>query len=117
MRQPQVAVQPSSVVSRYLPDVAVVLMVWGLLLAFRWPLVTSDQTARLYFGRGDLTDQFFAFRSFIAAELWAGHLPLWNPFIYAGHPALADIQSALFYPLTLLSTLLAGRDGLPFYAL
>ena len=104
-------------VRRLLPDAAAVLMVWGLILAFLWPLVTPDQSVRQYFGRGDLTDQFFAFRSFIAAELWAGHLPLWNPFIYAGHPALADIQSAVFYPLTLICTLLAGRGGLPFYAL
>jgi hypothetical protein len=117
MRHSQGASRASSVMRRYLPDAAAVLMVWGLLLVFRWPLVTFDQSARLYFGRGDLTDQFFAFRSFIATELWAGNLPLWNPFIYAGHPALADIQSALFYPLTLLSTLLAGREGLPFYAL
>jgi hypothetical protein len=117
MRQPPIAARPLSAVRRLLPDAAAVGLLWGSILIYLWPLVTPDESVRLYFGRGDLTDQFFAFRSFISAELWAGHLPLWNPFIYAGHPALADIQSAVFYPLTLICTLLAGRGGLPFYAL
>jgi len=96
---------------------APVLFLWALCLAFFWPLVTPDPAARLYFARGDLTDQFFSFRRFIATALWSGSLPLWNPGMFGGHPALADIQFALFYPLTLLTTLLAGRDGLPFYVL
>ena len=102
---------------RLAPDAACVGLLWLMCLAFLWPLVTPDASARLYFGRGDLSDQFFAFRSFSAGQLWAGDLPLWNPGIYAGHPALADIQSAVFYPLSLLATLLAGPGGPTLYAL
>lgn len=94
-----------------------VFLLWALCLAFFWPLVTPHEDSRLYFARGDLSDQFFPFRRFIAASLWNGNLPLWNPGMFGGHPALADIQSALFSPLTLLTTLFVGRDGLPFYAL
>ena len=117
MSAPSAAPTATSLVRRILPDVGAVALLWSLCMAFLWPLVMPNASARLYFGRGDLTDQFFAFRRFIADQLWAGHLPLWNPYMFAGHPAVADIQSATFYPLTLLTTLLAGRDGLPFYAL
>lgn len=96
---------------------APVFFLWALCLAFFWPLVTPYEDSRLYFARGDLTDQFFPFRRFIAASLWNGSLPLWNPGMFGGHPALADIQSAFFSPLTLLTILFAGREGLPFYTL
>ncbi len=36
----------------------------------------------------------------------SGHLPLWNPYNFAGTPLLANFQSAFFYPF-----------GLPFYFL
>lgn len=102
---------------RLAPDAAAVGLLWLLILAFLWPLVTPDAAARQYFGRGDLSDQFYAFRHFSAAGLWAGDLPLWNPDIYAGHPATADIQSAVFYPLSLLATLLADPAGPSLYQL
>ena len=33
------------------------------------------------------------------AELRAGHLPLWNPYLFAGAPFLANPQAAVLYPL------------------
>ena len=45
---------------------------------------------------------------FVAKALRDGELPLWNPFIYCGHPFAANIQTALFYPPRLLATLLGG---------
>ena len=33
------------------------------------------------------------------AELRAGHLPLWNPYLFAGVPFLANPQAAVLYPL------------------
>jgi hypothetical protein len=34
--------------------------------------------------------------------LSAGQLPLWNPFVYGGFPAMADIFTELFYPPAML---------------
>ena len=45
---------------------------------------------------------------FIAKAIRAGELPLWNPYIYCGHPFSANIQTALFYPPHLIATLLGG---------
>jgi hypothetical protein len=45
---------------------------------------------------------------FVAKALHEGELPLWNPFIYCGHPFAANIQTALFYPVRLVATLLGG---------
>ncbi|NIN63528.1 MAG: YfhO family protein [Anaerolineae bacterium] len=50
-------------------------------------------------------------------QLLDGHLPLWNPYTYSGHPFLADIQAAIFYPPSLLTVLLSAPWQFPVYAL
>lgn len=38
-----------------------------------------------------------------SSQVWhSGHLPLWTPFIFNGFPQIADMQVAVFYPITLL---------------
>ena len=38
-----------------------------------------------------------------SSQVWhASHLPLWTPFIFNGFPQIADMQVAVFYPVTLL---------------
>jgi hypothetical protein len=39
---------------------------------------------------------------FLGEELRRGEIPLWNPYIHLGTPFLAGLQSAVFYPLSLL---------------
>ena len=52
------------------------------------------------FPDGDFTHHFLPFSLFQQSEWLAGRwLPVWNPFTYAGHPFLADVQAAVFYPL------------------
>ena len=72
---------------------------WILLLAlaifFYAPILAGLRT----FPDGDFTHHFLPFNLFLRQELAAGRLPLWNPFTYSGHPFLADIQAAVFYPL------------------
>ncbi len=58
------------------------------------------------FPPGDFTEHFLPFSLFQRAELLAGRLPLWNPYTFAGHPFLADVQAAVFYPLSNLFLLL-----------
>ena len=38
------------------------------------------------------------FRFFDREAFAAGHLPLWNPYFYAGFPHLAESESGVFYP-------------------
>jgi len=52
------------------------------------------------FPDGDFTHHFLPFSLFQQQALAAGRLPLWNPYTYSGHPFLADIQAAVFYPLS-----------------
>jgi hypothetical protein len=83
-------------------------------LLFFWPVVTPNREDRLAFPGGDLTGQYYPLRFLVAQELGGRRLPLWNPYAYAGQPALADIQSAVFYPVNLLTALLLGWPGLRF---
>lgn len=49
----------------------------------------------------DALGQYYPWRTFVARELHAGRLPLWNPHQFCGTPLLANGQSAVFYPLNL----------------
>jgi hypothetical protein len=77
-------------------------------LAFHWPLITPDAAARQSYPGGDFYNQFYTFAAYEHDRLWAGQLPLWNPYTYGGHPFLADVQAAVFYPPSLLVMLLSG---------
>jgi len=39
---------------------------------------------------------------FIKNQFLSGHLPLWNPYDYCGHPFVANPTTCVFYPATLL---------------
>lgn len=43
---------------------------------------------------------FYHTQSFLHDEVMQGNIPLWNPYVYSGHPFLGDFQSAMLYPLT-----------------
>ena len=50
----------------------------------------------------DTMTYMYPYRYFAAEALAEGRIPLWNPDIYYGAPFLANLQSAVFYPLHLL---------------
>jgi len=54
----------------------------------------------------DLSFEFYPWRSFVNQWIKQGVLPFWNPTIYGGMPYVANDQSAVFYPLNILSYLL-----------
>ena len=60
-----------------------------------WPL---GLTNRILAGVDALT-YFTPYWAYRMAELRAGHLPLWNPYLFAGVPFLANPQAAVLYPL------------------
>jgi hypothetical protein len=98
----------------YLVDITLLA---GLCLLFFWRDLTPVLADRWSFAGGDFTQQFYAFARYEAARLHAGQLPLWNPYIYSGHPFVADIQSAVFYPLSLLTMLVTWAKGFTYLAL
>ncbi len=104
----------------WLPDAALIALLAALALLFHWRLIAPNPADRATFPSGDFVHQFYGFTLFEAQEWWAGRLPLWNPYAYGGHPFLADPQSAIFYPLSLLTVWLAlfiTGGSFPFIAL
>src|SRR3989344_6689653 len=45
---------------------------------------------------------FYPERTFANEMLTKNTIPLWNPYNFSGTPFLADLQSAVFYPLNIL---------------
>jgi uncharacterized membrane protein YfhO len=76
-----------------------------LVLFFFWRIVTPRLEDRATFPPGDFTDQFWMFRVYQARAFAQGRLPLWSDNFNSGHPFLADVQSAIFYPVSLIWTL------------
>jgi len=68
----------------------------GAALFFYAPILLGLRT----FPDGDFTHHFLPFSLFQQHELLAGRAPLWNPYTYSGHPFLADVQAAIFYPIS-----------------
>jgi len=60
-----------------------------------WPL---GLTNRVLAGVDAFT-YFLPYWAYRMAELRAGHLPLWNPYLFLGVPFLANAQAAVLYPL------------------
>lgn len=46
----------------------------------------------------DSKNHFYAMFRFVGGALSRGEFPLWNPYHFAGHPAVADPQSLVFSP-------------------
>jgi hypothetical protein len=70
---------------------AVLLLVFGEALSQAPHAVISD-------GSGDVALTYLFWRSFGFGSMTAGHVPLWNPYLYGGTPFMANFQSALLYP-------------------
>lgn len=88
--------------SRLVPPVrahrfAFVFLALIALVPFLAPLLRGE-----VFTLRDHFDYFQPLRWFTTQELLAGRLPLWNPYNASGEPWLANPQTAVFYPPTLL---------------
>lgn len=58
-------------------------------------------THATYFAR-DLTYLFHPWRTFAAQSIQTGQIPLWNEYSYCGMPFMANMQTALWYPFTII---------------
>lgn len=70
----------------------------ALVLLFFWKIALTN----LILVGLDLFTYFYPYREYAAETLGQGHLPLWNPYLFMGFPFLANLQSAVFYPFSLL---------------
>ena len=77
-------------------------------LLFCWKLVFGGLVVIGY----DTMTYMFPYRHFAAAALGEGRIPLWNPYIYYGAPFLANLQSAVFYPLHLIFLLRPATEAM-----
>jgi hypothetical protein len=98
----------------WLVDLGAIALIAVFVLLFFWRIWTPNAADRAAFPPGDFTDQFWAFRMYEAHAFAQGRLPLWSENFNSGHPFLADVQSAIFYPIGLAFTLgvvaLRGAD-------
>ena len=65
----------------------------------------------------DVVTQILPLKLYNLEQITNGQIPLWNPFNFAGTPHMANIQSAVFYPLNLLFYLLPFHVGYGFFIL
>ena len=67
-----------------------------------------------------LSDPFYVFyphRHFFTASLRQGTYPLWNPYIFSGHPAIGDATAQTFYlPNLVAAVFLSAARALPILA-
>jgi hypothetical protein len=89
---------------------ALTLLYWGRVLLTGETLLpgamlrgfapfSADPQAPWRILQWDALGQYYPWRAFAARQLHAGVLPLWNPHQFAGAPFVANLQSAVFYPL------------------
>ncbi len=95
-------------IPRWLP-----LALLALVILVLYRAIFTGET--LFWGLPTL--QFYPWREFAFAELRAGRLPAWNPYLGAGAPLLANQQTAIFYPPNWLLLALPILFGMSLIAL
>jgi Bacterial membrane protein YfhO len=63
----------------------------------------------------DSKNHFYAMFRFLGNALHNGEIPLWNPYHFGGHPAIADPQSLIFTPSMLLFALIAPHASMQLF--
>ncbi|MFH1259677.1 MAG: YfhO family protein [Elusimicrobiota bacterium] len=71
----------------------------NILIIFLSPIIFNQG---IFANAGDVFYHYYPLRQFAQLQLSSGHFPFWNPFIFAGMPFQANIQTAIFYPLNLI---------------
>jgi len=75
-------------------------------LLFSFLIFYPQYTSSKLIGWLDMPYFFFPFRSLVSELVRTNILPLWNPYILCGNPLMANMQSAVFYPLEVFYYLL-----------
>jgi hypothetical protein len=83
----------------------------GLCTLFFYPVIFQGKT---FFFR-DIHRWFYPMKYFLAESFKAAEIPFWCPQYYCGSPFLSDIQSGVFYPLSILFLILPFPFSFNFY--
>lgn len=97
-----------SISRSWIGDALVGAVLAGLPFLYFWRFITPNLADRATFARGDFLGQYYPLRLFVAEQLGLGRLPLWDPYLYGGQPALGDIQSGAAYPPNLIASWILG---------
>lgn len=76
-------------------------------LVLGWPWLSGAVTVPW-----DAKAEFLPQIQFLAQSLARGESPFWNPFIFSGHPQIADPQSQIFQPPFLIMALVSASPSL-----
>ncbi len=63
----------------------------------------------------DLSRFFYPLREFSAGEFLRLKIPLWNPYIHCGNPHLAELQTCVFYPLSVIYLLFSYPQAFSYF--
>jgi len=86
-------------------------ILFSITILYFSPVIFTNQT----FASRDMY-AFFYPRQFFASEcIKSGILPLWNPHLASGVPFLANLQSSIFYPLSLVYYILPFQIGFKYF--
>jgi len=83
----------------------------ALSILFFYPVLFSNKT---FFLR-DIHQWFYPMKFFLSNSLKAGEIPFWCPHYFCGSPFMSDIQSGVFYPLSLVFFLLPFPESFNLY--
>jgi membrane protein YfhO len=72
-----------------------------LAVLFFYPAIISDKT----FWFRDIHKWFYPMKYFLATSLKSGNIPFWCPNYYCGSPFMSDLQSGVFYPVSIVFAL------------
>lgn len=98
---------------RQAPDTWAILMLIALWFIFFWRLLIASDIDAVSLEEGDFSGQFVSWTSYSVERFSEGELPLWNPYMNAGAPFLADPQTAVLYPPRILTVTLLGIGEQP----
>ena len=94
--------RPSSARVSFLPDFserAANLLTILFLLLLPFVFFWRETLGRLALGDQDALFWFFPIYKLVAEQIRAGHLPLWNPYMYSGMPLFAQPQAGVLDPI------------------
>lgn len=87
----------SKTTARYIFYLAIAVIV------FQWKTLLTDQYTSLV--GSEIVNQTYGWLHFWLRSIWHGHLPLWDPYSFAGRPFAGETQTGPWYPLHLLFAL------------
>ena len=80
-----------------------------IMAGFYWKLTLTSQFD--WMSGPDLAEQVLPWFQEQAREWHAGHLPLWDPYLWAGQPLFGQAQPGAAYPLNWILFLLPLENG------